>query len=227
MRFFAVFTLGGLVAALCDALHVATGTIVVADAWSARLLELPLFVAASLSAGLAHRYGAVPLARTLDRPPAGAPATGVDDVEDEADVDVSGPHPHARAHHAGTAAALFIGAYLASSFIGGGGIAGAIAFALSCSAAFALIVATTRDARSAMVMGAGAAVVGTSVEATASALSRTFAYAHADFAGVPLWLPALYLLAGAAVSCVDDAISTSPRGSGRRVSLGTWRRRRA
>ena len=171
---------GGLVALPLDALHVATGVLhyTTPKPWMPFGLQdwwaVPLFVGAGVSLGYGHRHVAAPLART--------------------------PLPSSTLTGALIGLAALVFAYASSGLLQAWP---ALALAVYTAVWLAVVVGVDRSARRALVLfSLGTAVVGPAVEAALSA-SGAFAYTHPDVFGVALWLPGIYLNAGAAAHLLD------------------------
>ena len=185
----------GMLVVPLDTLHVVTGVLSypAPTAWMPLGLQaawvIPLYACAGLALGLGHRHVATPLAARL-RGGAVPPAS--------------------------LAAALAGLGALVVAYASSGALQTWPAVALVLYVAiFAVVVARVHaDARPALVLHAlGAAAVGPVIEMTLSA-SGAFAYAHPDVGGVALWLPGIYLNAGAASHLLDRhllARSAGPR----------------
>lgn len=106
--------------------------------------------------------------------------------------------------------AAFAGTYAASSYVNGY----ATLFVAASIGAWIALLAVRGDIKEALPVCVALAVGGPVYEGTLSS-TGAFAYHQADLAGVPLWLPVLYLPAG--LAAIDVA-----RVSGYRPSL-PWR----
>jgi hypothetical protein len=164
-----------------DALHVVTGVL------SYRSPELfglqaywvlPLFACAGLALGMGHRHSAVPLAQRLFgatvRPTTTWAALG------------------------GLGALVF--AYMSSGALQDTPVVALISYA----GVWSIVVwRVDADARPALILHSlGSAIVGPLVEIAISS-TGAFTHAHADIFGVALWLPGIYLNAGAASHLLD------------------------
>lgn len=161
-----------------DALHVWSGVIVPARP-GFDVAAVPLFGAGAIAMGLGHRGLALPL---------GALASAQRTM------------PVSTGWAACLGGAAFVMSYASSSALAHTPIVAL----LTDVALWSVIVARVDGrARAALVIfSLGAALLGPAFE-SALASSGAFAYAAPDFAGVPLWLPGIYLNAGAAVHLVD------------------------
>jgi hypothetical protein len=163
-RLVALFVFGGLGGAMCDQIHVQAGVLSYPTPW---LAGQAWWVGPNFGlATLLIALGTLPFAAPLA---ARAPAAP-------------------RGREIAVAAALFVAAYLASGLLAGSPRALALGYALTFAARL-----WPRPERGPLALYAvGLAIGGTSYEA-ALAGTGAFAYAAPELAGVPLWLPGLYL----------------------------------
>jgi hypothetical protein len=177
---------GPVVALPLDALHVATGVLSYGapTAWMPLSLQawwaIPLFVGSGLALGLGHRHVATRVAA--------------------ATTSSLGPLPPA------TLLGALLGVLaLITSYASSGALQAWPWLALAIYAAIwavAVLLVDARARRALVLHSVGAAVAGPAVEIALSS-AGAFHYAHPDVLGVAIWLPGIYLNAGAASHLLD------------------------
>lgn len=106
----------------------------------------------------------------------------------------------------------FAALYFASGFLPAPNVVKLALLLAGAGVAWALV----DRSRAAMIAGAVAAVVGPATEITLVGLDA-FSYVHPDFAGIAMWLPALYLLSGPAGGPFARLVATEAEAVNRRA----------